>query len=67
MKQKFIVGKVYVDRNNTKYSYLGKFGTGTAITFLNLKANVKSVKTTEGKYMWDGSDHPEDIISEISE
>jgi hypothetical protein len=56
----FIVGEIYVDRDNTQYRYIERRGGVTV--FMNLTTNERAIRNSVGRFRWDDLDTNFDII-----
>ena len=59
----FIVGEIYVDRDNTQYRYIERRGGVTV--FMNLTTNERSIRNSVGRFRWDDLDTSIDIVGKV--
>jgi hypothetical protein len=59
----FIVGEIYVDRDNTQYRYIERRGGVTV--FMNLTTNERAIRNSVGRFRWDDLDTSIDIVGKV--
>ena len=59
----FIVGEIYVDRDNTQYRYIERRGGVTV--FMNLTTNERAIRKSVGRFRWDDLDTSIDIVGKV--
>jgi hypothetical protein len=63
MIMEFIVGEIYVDRDNTQYRYIERRGGVTV--FMNLTTNERAIRNSVGRFRWDDLDTSIDIVGKV--
>ena len=59
----FIVGEIYLDRDNTQYRYIERRGGVTV--FMNLTTNERAIRNSVGRFRWDDLDTSIDIVGKV--
>jgi hypothetical protein len=63
MIMEFIVGEIYLDRDNTQYRYIERRGGVTV--FMNLTTNERAIRNSVGRFRWDDLDTSIDIVGKV--